>query len=134
MNCLRFSGRKTAQSCHFRANQNLEEMRCLSLQGMKILIYGLNLTKNKPILLAFYNSQPCGVDLFNEMLKDYSSQPVVSNNWTMVVYTFILNKSVINAQTVLKYSSEPRKDMFRRQFFGNLRHQLCMPHKRKRLH
>ena len=29
-------------------------MCCLSLQGMKILICALNLTKNKPILLAFY--------------------------------------------------------------------------------
>ena len=46
------------------------------------------------------------------MLKDCSSQPV-SNSWTVVVFTFILDLSVINAQTVLKYNSEPHKDMSR---------------------
>ena len=59
-------------------------MCCLSLQRMNILIYALNLTKTKPILVDFYNSQSRGADIIKEMLKDYSSQSV-SNSWTVVV-------------------------------------------------
>lgn len=68
-------------------------MCCLSLQRMNILIYALNLTKTKPILVDFYNSQSRGADIIKEMLKDYSSQSV-SNSWTVVVL------SRINAWTV----------------------------------
>ena len=68
-------------------------MCCLSLQRMNILIYALNLTKTKPILVDFYNSQSRGADIIKEMLKDYSSQSV-SNSWTVAVL------SRINAQTV----------------------------------
>ena len=63
-----------------------------------------------PILPDIYNLQHCGVDIVNEMLKDYSSQPV-SNGWTIVVCTFILDLPVINAQTVLIQNSEPHKHM-----------------------
>ena len=53
-------------------------------------------SKKSPILPDIYNLQHCGVDIVNEMLKDYSSQPV-SNGWTIVVCTFILDLPVINA-------------------------------------
>ena len=89
---------------------------------------------NKPTLVDFYNSQRCGVDVNREreMLKDYSSQPV-RNSWTIVVFTFILGLSVINAQTVLKYNLEPHRGMSRQQFTKNLGYQLCMAHIKKRL-
>ena len=50
--------------------------------------------KNKPVVFYFYNSQRCGVNNFNKMLKEYSSQPIS--------YSRILNLAAANAQTILK--------------------------------
>ena len=91
----------------FCTYQNLEKTCCLYLLGMKILYMPWTSHKNNLILVDFYNSQGCGVHIIVP-LNDYSSQ-LVSNSWTTVVFTFILDQSVINAQTVLNYISEPQK-------------------------
>ena len=60
--------------------------------------------KKKPICIDFYNSQRCGLDIANEILKDYCSQPT-SNNWPLVVSTFIIDLSALNGSTIFSYNS-----------------------------
>ena len=90
-----------------------------------------NTQKKKPVVIDFYNSQRCSVDVVNEMLKDYSSQPV-SNIWTIVVFTFILDSSAVNGSTIFKYNCQT-KFTNRRAYLKNLALQLCTPHLVERL-
>ena len=57
----------------------------------------------KPIVIDFYNSQRCGVDIINQMLCDYSCQRTCYS-WVVVVFTFILDLAAVNARTILKYN------------------------------
>ena len=59
----------------------------------------------KPMVIDFYNSQRCGVDIINQMLRDYSCQPTC-DSWVVVVFTFILDLAAVNARTILKYNKE----------------------------
>ena len=85
-----------------------------------------NTRKKKPVVIDFYNSQRCDVDVVNEMLKDYTSQPV-SNSWTIVVLTFILDLSAVNGSPIFKYNCQT-KFTNRRAYLKNLASQLCTPH------
>ena len=87
--------------------------------------------KEKPVVIDFYNSQRCGLDIVNEMLKDISSQPV-SNNWAIVVFTFILDLCAINSCTIFKYNC-PNDFNGRREFLRLLALQFCVPHLIERL-
>ena len=68
--------------------------------------------KQKPAVIDFYNSQRCGVDIVNEMIKDYSSQPVCYS-WTISVFTLILDLAAVNANTILGYNSDEKKKQSR---------------------
>ena len=41
----------------------------------------------KPMVIAFYNSQRCGVDITDQILRDYSCQSTC-DSWVVVVFTF----------------------------------------------
>ena len=60
--------------------------------------------KEKSIVIDFHNTQRCGVDISNDMIKGYSSQPV-SYSWTFAVFIFIIYLAAVNARTVLGYDS-----------------------------
>ena len=56
----------------------------------------------KPMVIDIYR---CGVDIINQMLRDYSCQPTC-DSWVVVVFTFILDLTAVNARTILKYKKE----------------------------
>ena len=87
--------------------------------------------KMKPEIIDFYNSQRCGVDIVNEMIKDYCCQPV-SNSWPLVVFTFVVDLAAINARTILAYNCPTSKSHRRVEFLKDLAIQLCKPHLRNR--
>ena len=43
----------------------------------------------KSVIIDFYNSQRCGVDIVNQMLRDYSCQ-LTCDSWVVVVFRTIL--------------------------------------------
>ena len=55
----------------------------------------------KPMVIDFYNSQRCGVDIINQMLCDYSCQPTC-DSWVVVAFIFISDLVAVNARTILK--------------------------------
>ena len=81
----------------------------------------------KPIAIDFHNSQRCGVDIINQMLRDYSCQPTC-HSWVNVVlmFTFIF-LAAVNARTLLKYNKENYIDS-RRDFLKNLATYLSIPY------
>lgn len=88
-------------------------------------------SKKKPICIDFYNSQRCGLDIVNEMLKDYCSQPTC-NNWPLVVSSFIIDLSALNGATIFSYNC-PEKYDTRRNYVNNLALQLVTAHLVRRL-
>ena len=86
--------------------------------------------KAKPEAILFYNEQRCGVDIFNKMLRNLSSQPKC-DDWRLAVFTFMLDVAAINAQTILKYRL-PEKAKCRRTFLKSLINELALPWLRKR--
>ena len=59
--------------------------------------------RKKPMVIDFYNSQRCGVDIIN--IRDYSCQPTC-DSWVAVVFKFILDLAAVNAKTILKYNKD----------------------------
>ena len=59
----------------------------------------------KPMVIDFYNSQRCGVNIINQILCEYSCQPRCES-WVAVVFTFILDLAAVIARTILKYNKE----------------------------
>ena len=59
--------------------------------------------KQKSFVIEFPNIQRCWVDIFNEILKHYNSQPV-SYSWALVEFTFIIDRAAINARKVLDHT------------------------------
>ena len=59
----------------------------------------------KAMVIDFYNSQRCGVDIVNQMLHDYSCEPTC-DSWVVVVFTFILDLAAVSARTTSKYNKE----------------------------
>ena len=55
----------------------------------------------KPMVIDFYNSRRCSVDIINQMLRGYSCQHKC-DSWVVVVLTFILDLAAVNAKTILK--------------------------------
>lgn len=87
-------------------------------------------TKSKPEAILFYNEQRCGVDIFNKMVRELSSQSK-TDDWRISTFTFLLDVACINAQTILKYNM-PGKHDNRRYFLTRLIHQLVAPWLKKR--
>ena len=81
--------------------------------------------KTKPEAVLFYNQQRCGVDVVNHMLRDISCQSK-SDTWQFAAFTFLLDLSCINAQTILKYNLKNNK-ICRREFMKTLIFQLVTP-------
>ena len=52
-----------------------------------------------------YSSQRWRVDIVNQMLRDYSCQPI-SDSWVIVVFTFILDLAAVIATAIIKYKDE----------------------------
>ena len=80
----------------------------------------------KPVVVDFYNSQRCGVDIVNQMLRDFSCQ-TTCDNWVVVVFTFILDLAAVNTRTILKYNKENYTDS-RRDFLKKLATYLMIPY------
>ena len=89
-----------------------------------------NSRNQKPEIIEFYNSQRCGVDIVNKMIRDYSCQPIC-NSWTMVVFTFLLDLGVINSKTILEYNTG--NSITRRDYLRNLATALVLPYMKQRL-
>ena len=87
--------------------------------------------QRKPELIHFYNSQRCGLDIVNEMLKHHSSQPT-SNNWPIVVFTFILDLCAVNGSCNFSYNC-PKEFINRRTYIEQCALQLVTPHMLRRL-
>ena len=84
----------------------------------------------KPMVIDFYNSQRCGVDIINQMLCDYSCQPTC-DSWVVLVFTFILDLAAVNARTILKYNKKNYIHS-RRDFLENLPTYLIIPYGKTR--
>ena len=80
--------------------------------------------------IDFYNSQRCGVDIINQMLRDYFCQSTC-DCWVVVVFTFILDLAAVNAITILNYNKENYIDS-RREFLKNLATYLRIPYIKNR--
>ena len=48
------------------------------------------------MVIDFYNSERCGVDIINQILRHYSYQPLC-DSWVVVVFIFILDLAPVNA-------------------------------------
>ena len=59
----------------------------------------LQCRKRKPESVLLYNKKRCGVDAYNKKLREMSSQPQ-SYNWTVHVFTLIVDMCLLNAHTV----------------------------------
>lgn len=71
---------------------------------MKILVSVPKLLKKRNrLVIDLYNNQTCEADVVNEMLKD-DNCPLISNSWTVIVFTLFLDLVVTYAQTILKYN------------------------------
>ena len=81
----------------------------------------------KTVVIDFYNSQRCGVDIANQMLRDYICHPTT----VLVVFTFILDLPAVNARTILKYNKTNYDDT-RRVFLRNWATSLIIPYIKKR--
>ena len=55
------------------------------------------------MVINFYNSQRCGVDIINKKVRDYSCQST-RDRWVVVVFKFILDLAAVNARTTSKYN------------------------------
>ena len=82
--------------------------------------------QKKPVCIDFYNSQRCGLDIVNEMLKDYCCQPT-SHNWPNVVSSFLIDLSALNGSTIFSYNCPDKYDT-RRNYINKLAIQLVSPH------
>ena len=82
------------------------------------------------MVIDFYNSQKCGVDIINQMLRDYSSQPIC-DSWVFVASTFILDLAGVNTRTILKYNRGNYIDSTQ-YFLKNLATYLMIPYIKNR--
>ena len=57
------------------------------------------------MLIVFYNSHRCDVDIMNQMLRNYSCQSTC-DSWVVIVFTFILDLAAVSARTILKDNKE----------------------------
>ena len=58
----------------------------------------------KPMVIYFNNSQRCGVDIINQILRDYSCEPTCG--YVVEGFAFILDLVAVNARTILKYNKK----------------------------
>ena len=59
----------------------------------------------KPMVIDFYISQRCGVDIRNQSFHDCSCQPTC-DSLVVAVFTFNLDLAALNARILLKYNKE----------------------------
>ena len=59
--------------------------------------------RKKLVVIDFYISQRCGVDIVNQMHRDYTCQ-LICDSWALVVSTIMLDLAAVNARTILKYN------------------------------
>ena len=57
----------------------------------------------KPDDILLYNDQRCAVDVFNKMIKEYSSKPGTTSEWWYSVYSMILDMKLINAFRIFNW-------------------------------
>ena len=72
----------------------------------------------KPMVIDFYISQRCGVDIRNQSFHDCSCQPTC-DSLVVAVFTFNLDLAALNARILLKYNKESYID-WRPDFLKNL--------------
>ena len=80
----------------------------------------------KPIVIDFYNSQRCSVDIIYQMLPDYSCQSTCGS-WVFVVLTLILDFAAVNARTILKHNKESYINLIQ-DFLKNVATYLMIPY------
>ena len=80
----------------------------------------------KPMVIDFYNSQRCSVDIIYQMLPDYSCQSTCGS-WVFVVLTFILDFAAVNARTILKHNKENYINLIQ-DFLKNVATYLTIPY------
>ena len=100
--------------------------------SMKILVSVPKLLKKRNrLVIDLYNNQTCEADVVNEMLKDDNS-PLISNGWTVIVFTLFLDLVVTYAQTILKYNFFGIKPSQNRNSSDICVFNLCLPYIKKR--
>lgn len=88
-----------------------------------------------PEIRAFYNKTKCGVDVFDQVSKKYSTSRK-TRRWPLCMFYSLLNTVGVNSWVLYTMSSNPEKQPItkRRQFLKDLAMSLISPQMRERLH
>lgn len=87
-----------------------------------------------PEIIAFYNKTKCGVDVFDQLSKKYSTSRK-TRRWPLCIFYTLLNTVGVNSWILYTMSSMPEKKPIqkRRQFLKDLAMSLMTPQMQERL-